>query len=121
MLLNSSEAPGWSLRRQLTAFAVGAAAITTIVGGIAIWGGNMASESIRKVYEERTVPVAKLDTVGRLLERQRAIEGGCGGIRASSWDFVDPTHVGCVSGCPSNQDRSCALRPANAADARAGK
>lgn len=51
----------------------------------------------------------------------RGTEGDYGGIRASSPDFVGATHVVRVSDCPGNQDRPCALRPANAADARADK
>ena len=43
-----------------------------LVGGLAMWSAAKMSDSIRRIYEERTQPLAKLDDVGRTLERQRA-------------------------------------------------
>jgi methyl-accepting chemotaxis protein len=62
----------WSLRARLIAFAVGSAASTALIGGYAIVSGAKLSDSIRRIYQQRTLPLAKLDVVGRTLERQRA-------------------------------------------------
>lgn len=46
--------------------------ITAAIGGLAIWSGHSVSDSIQRIYEERTLPLVKLDIIGRTLERQRA-------------------------------------------------
>ena len=70
--MHRPSAANWSLRTAIITLAAGTALLTAIIGVIAIWGSSRVADQMRDLYEQRTVPLVRLDIAGRALERQRA-------------------------------------------------
>lgn len=62
-----------TLRTQLLMIAGMLSGVMLLLAGISIWGSQRIVEGLQSVYEDRAIPLSKLNVIARILTRQRAM------------------------------------------------
>jgi methyl-accepting chemotaxis protein len=63
----------FKISTRLTALICSLSALLILIGGVGLFGINKSNDSLKTVYEDRTVPLVQLEQVNRLLTRNRVL------------------------------------------------